>query len=78
MHENRHYPIYGVRCNTPVRWRPPRAAIMIYLRLEVGRDWKFIARYRKLLIESMRQAGARGERTICRPFTDAAIYRTGV
>jgi len=48
----------------------PAGAIMTY-RLEVGRDWKFIARYRKLLISSIRQA-----RLICRPFMRRKHCRT--
>jgi len=55
MHENRHYPIYGVRRNTLYAGARPARAIMMY-RLEVRRDWKFIVRYRKLLIEPMHQA----------------------
>ena len=83
MHENRHYPIYGVRCNTLYRPSAPagRSRYMMY-RLEMRRDWKFMARYRKLLTESIRQARTIGEENvslICWPFAhDADIIGLGM
>jgi len=39
----RHYPIYRVRYNS-LCYRPVYARAFMMYRLEMGRDWKFIAR----------------------------------